>query len=40
MAEDRIDRAFEVLDRPLEPDPTFRRQLFERLLRESKRRPS
>lgn len=39
MTEDRIRRAFDLLDRPVVPDAGFRDELFERLREEAGRRP-
>lgn len=39
MSEDRIRRAFDLLDRPVAPDAGFRDELFERLVEEAGRRP-
>ncbi|MBI3648960.1 MAG: redoxin family protein [Actinobacteria bacterium] len=39
MPEDPIRHAFDVLDRPVAPEPEFRESLFDRLVEESKRRP-
>jgi len=39
MSDDPVRRAFDLLDRPVEPDPAFRSALLTRLLEESKARP-